>query len=237
MDQAQRPSLEERVIRAADDALAQLKHASPLEVLLGIRWLDPSSAKRWQLGQVDCLESVLQVKPSRLIEALRLLRAWATAKGLVPSEVDYVARRPDRPSLRFSKSGDPAVEREYRTHWMSSKMSDKQRTRLIERASRAPELVVIEAKKDWTCHRCGGTGGLLIMEDGGPACLDCAGLGDLEFLATGDAALTRRAKAKSAKFAVVVRFSRARRRYERQGLLVEPAALLAARREIASERR
>jgi hypothetical protein len=48
----------------------------------------------------------------------------------------------------------------------------------------------------------------------------------------GDALLTRRAKAKSARSAVVGRFSRSRRRYERQGLLVEKRALANAQREI-----
>jgi hypothetical protein len=45
--------------------------------------------------------------------------------------------------------------------------------------------------------------------------------------------LTRRVKAKSARHAVVVRFSKSRRRYERQGLLVEPQALTEAQRELA----
>ena len=45
--------------------------------------------------------------------------------------------------------------------------------------------------------------------------------------------VTRRAKAKSAKYAVVVRFSKSRGRYERQGLLVEPQALADAHQELA----
>jgi hypothetical protein len=68
-----------------------------------------------------------------------------------------------------------------------------------------------------------------MMETPGPVCLRCVGLDDLEFLPAGDALLTRRAKARSTRFAVVVRFSRTRRRYERQGLLVEPQALVDAR--------
>jgi hypothetical protein len=52
---------------------------------------------------------------------------------------------------------------------------------------------------------------------------------DFAFLPAGDALLTRRVKAKSTRHAVVVRFSKSRRRYERQGLLVEPQALADAR--------
>jgi hypothetical protein len=73
-----------------------------------------------------------------------------------------------------------------------------------------------------------------MMENPGPACLQCVGLDDLEFLSAGDALLTRRVRAKSARHAVVVRFSRTRRRYERQGLLVEPQALAEAQRELAA---
>ena len=70
------------------------------------------------------------------------------------------------------------------------------------------------------------------METPGPACLRCVGLGDLEFLPAGDTLLTRRARANSARHAVVVRFSRTRRRYERQGLLLEPDAIARAKQEI-----
>jgi hypothetical protein len=87
------------------------------------------------------------------------------------------------------------------------------------------DLVVASPLRDWTCHACGGTGSLLVMEDAGPLCMRCADLDHLVFLPSGDAALTRRARRGSRLSAVVVRFSRARRRYERQGSLVELAAL------------
>ncbi len=129
-------------------------------------------------------------------------------------------------------------EGRYRTHWISPELSEKERERLAEKATRPPELVVVQPlNREWKCHRCGGTGGLLMMENPGPACLRCLGLDDLEFLPAGDALLTRRAKAKSERYAVVVRFSRTRRRYERQGLLVEPQALAAAERDLETRRR
>ena len=53
------------------------------------------------------------------------------------------------------------------------------------------DLVVVSALKKWACTSCGGTGDLLKMEDGGPLCVDCADLGHLIFLPSGDAALTR----------------------------------------------
>ena len=57
----------------------------------------------------------------------------------------------------------------------------------------------------------------------------------LVYLPAGDAALTRRAKAASRLAAVVVRFSRARKRYERQGVLVEEDALAAAEEQCLAD--
>jgi hypothetical protein len=94
-----------------------------------------------------------------------------------------------------------------------------------QRGGRGGELVVIMPLKDWACASCGSGGALLTMDDAGPLCMTCAELDHLVFLAAGDAALTRRAKRASGLSAVVVRFSRARRRYERQGVLVEEPAL------------
>jgi hypothetical protein len=236
MDRKNRPSLTDRVGRAAEAAVAAQGFVSPIDVLIGIGWLDPGAVERWRRGQTDCLEGDIQ--SPRVAEALALFGAWVTAKGLSPSLTDYISRTPQRQTLRFSRDGNDTVERFYRTHWMSPELSEKKRERLAEKASRAPELVVVQPlNKEWQCHRCGKTGDLLVMENPGPACLRCVGLDDLEFLSAGNALLTRRVKAKSARFAVVVRFSRTRRRYERRGVLAEPQALAEAQRELDAERR
>jgi hypothetical protein len=236
MSRKNRANLAERVVTAAESMLAVEDSVCAIDMLLGIRWLDGGAVDAWRQGRLDCVEAAIQTNPERLAEAMEIFRSWATEKGLIASQADYVARTPQRQVLRFSRSGDADVERLYRTHWTSPEIPDKKRERLAEKASKAPELVVIQPlKKEWTCCRCGGSGDLLMMENAGPACLRCVGLGDLEYLSAGDALLTRRAKARSARYAVVVRFSRSRRRYERQGLLVEPHALAEARRELEGE--
>lgn len=231
MSRNNRAPLADRVARAAEAALAAQHFVSVIDILVGIGWLDAGTVERWRRGQIDCLEEVVQVDPSRISEAIRLFGAWATARGLLSSPTAYVGRTPARPALRFSRSGNPAIEVSYRTHWVSPELSEKKRERLAETASRAPELVAIQPlNTEWVCHRCGGSGDLLMMEAAGPACLRCAGLDDLAYLPAGDALLSRRAKAKSSRHAVVVRFSKTRRRYERQGLLVEPQALADAQK-------
>lgn len=101
--------------------------------------------------------------------------------------------------------------------------------------NRSSDLMVVAALKEWACTSCSGTGHLLIMEDAGPLCRPCSDLGHLEFLPSGDAAMTRRAKKASRLSAVVVRWSRSRKRYERQGILVEPWAIERAEQECLSD--
>lgn len=81
----------------------------------------------------------------------------------------------------------------------------------------------------------GGYWDLMIMDGPGPVCLVCANLDHLVFLPAGDAALTRRAKRASSLSAAVVRYSRSRRRYERQEALVEEAALAGAEAECLAD--
>jgi len=227
--------LEQRVVGAAETALVERQFVSPVDVLVGLRWLAPSHLDLWRQGRIDLLEDAMNVSPAKLAAAMEVLRRWACLRGLVASEIAYAARTPDRRSLRFSESGSPEIERAYRTHWISPEVSANKRERLVGRQSRPPELLVIAPLNDWACTACGGTGDLLIMDAPGPLCLICADLDHLVFLPAGDAALTRRAKRASGLSAVVVRFSRARRRYERQGLLVEEEALDRAEQECLAD--
>ncbi|MFE7777321.1 DUF2293 domain-containing protein [Streptomyces sp. NPDC057445] len=90
-------------------------------------------------------------------------------------------------------------------------------------------LVVVEPLKQRRCAECRrGPLDRMVLEFNSPRCLDCADLGHLVFLPRGNAALTRRAREASSLWAVVVRHNKRRTRYERQGLLVEEAALARA---------
>jgi hypothetical protein len=150
----------------------------------------------------------MRVNPSKITAAMAAIQYWAKDQGLKPSETNYVARTSDHRQLRFSASGDTATERAYRTHWVSPDLPE----RAVERQSRPPELVVIWPVKEWTCASCGDT-----------------------FLPAGDAALTRRAKKASPLSSVVVRWSRSRKRYERQGILAEAEAIERAEQECLSD--
>lgn len=101
------------------------------------------------------------------------------------------------------------------------------------------EIKVFITNRESKCDDCsenlGRQAWITLQRDKGALCLTCADLDHLTFLPTGEAALTRRARKHSLLSAVVLKFSRARRRYERQGLLVEEAALQQAETECLAD--
>ena len=101
------------------------------------------------------------------------------------------------------------------------------------------ELKVFITTREASCDECGEDLGrkawIVLVEDKGALCLACADLDHLLFLPAGDAALTRRSRKYSTLCAVVLKWSRARKRYERQGLLVETEALEQAEQECLAD--
>ena len=102
------------------------------------------------------------------------------------------------------------------------------------------ELKVFISSRESRCDECGenlGRGAWILLQgdDKGAACLSCADLDHLVFLPSGDAALTRRSRKHSKLAAIVLKWSRPRKRYERQGLLVENAAVELAEHECKAD--
>lgn len=101
------------------------------------------------------------------------------------------------------------------------------------------DLKVFISHQDSTCDECGEQLGhhawITLVEGKGALCLSCADLDHLIFLPSGAAALTRRSAKYSTLSAVVLKWSRARKHYERQGLLVEETALQRAEQECLAD--
>lgn len=99
-------------------------------------------------------------------------------------------------------------------------------------------VVFILRSRDSKCSECGADiehHGFLRKEGDRGLCLDCADLGELVFLPSGDAALTRRATKYSPLRAVAVEWSRSRQRYERKGILVTEDAIEKAEAECLAD--
>jgi hypothetical protein len=227
--------LKQRVIRASEAALEGHQYVSPIDVLQGMGLLHSTHVDSWRRGRVNSLDELIQGSPKKISASLSVFQEWAHSKGLQPAETAYVRTTRDGPvELRFTASADPAIERFFRTHFVSPTLSERQREKLQERVGKAPQPVVFEIVRDSQCSECGvelDRGSFLYMEAGQPLCLQCARMGDLEYLPAGDTALTRRSTKYSWRTTVVVRFSKSRGRYERQGILAEKAAIEKAEAE------
>jgi hypothetical protein len=101
------------------------------------------------------------------------------------------------------------------------------------------KVFISTGDSDSSCCECGEALGrrawITLVEGRGALCLACADLDHLVFLPSGNTALTRRARRHSILFAVVLKWSRTRKRYERQGLLVEEQALERAEAECLAD--
>ena len=91
------------------------------------------------------------------------------------------------------------------------------------------DIKVFISSRESRCDECGEDLGrsawITLKEDKGALCLSCSDLDHLQFLPSGDACLSRRAKKHSVLWAVVLKWSQSRKRYERQGLLVTEEGL------------
>ena len=138
-------ALKARVIRAAEAALADHQYVSAIDVLVGMGLLAPSNLDAWRKGRVDILEHVIQGNLKKISRSMALFRDWARTRELRPSETRYVrTTRAGIVDLQFSISGDPDIEKNYRTHYVSPALSERKQQQIGEKLSRAPEPVVFE---------------------------------------------------------------------------------------------
>src|SRR4051812_8089935 len=179
-------TLEQRVARAAEAALADQKCVSAIDVLTGIGLLAPTHVEAWRKGRIDFLETMIQGSFKKISSVMSAFRQWAEVNRLHPSEHSYVVRtRTGMRNLQVSESGDPDIEKFYRTHFVSSELSERKRKNLEERLAKPAQRVVFRIVRDSQCSECGvepPRDSFLAMEAGQPLCLACAKFSNLEFL-------------------------------------------------------
>src|SRR5258708_12720222 len=97
-----KPTIEERVVTAAERALAGQQHVSAIDVLVNIGLLAPTAAENWHKGRIAYLEEVIQGSPNKIATALAAFHRWAKDRGLMPSETPYLFQPPaGTPQLPF----------------------------------------------------------------------------------------------------------------------------------------
>jgi hypothetical protein len=221
--------IEARTISAAENILYRQNYVSAIDVLMAIGWLKQVHVEDWRRGRVAYLEQVIEANLSKISCAMKCFHRWAVNKGLKPSVTVYMKwGKGAKKKLRFSISGNSKIEISYSTHYLSPLLSDKKTQRIEQKLEQAPELLVFIISKTAECSKCKKEmhrSNLLYKEGEQALCMKCAGFDDFYFLESGNSKLTIRAKKYSKIYAVVLKFSKTRKRYERQGLLIPKEAL------------
>lgn len=123
-----RRQIEQCVIQAAELALHRQHYVSPLHIFIGIGSLQLRDIQGWKKGKIPYLEQVIQGNLGKISFVMKCFRSWAYRKGLKPSYTTYLAKTkiPKR-ELQFSKSGGLNIEKAYRTHYVSSVLSERKK--------------------------------------------------------------------------------------------------------------
>ncbi len=214
----------------------------PLELLEQIGFLSYSHVREWKNRNpyYESIESHIQCGQEKLEKTYKFFFEWVQENQLEPFEVTYSsADRGGARPLRITASGDAEAEAFFRTHFRPADLSSTKKQKLEKKLNKTPDLVVHQLSgKSSVCSECStelNKGDFIFLENQLALCLGCADMDHLEFLPSGDAAMTRRAKKLSPLSAIVLRFSRARKRYERQGILVTSPAIDAAEEQCAAD--
>ncbi|MGI8309962.1 hypothetical protein [Saccharopolyspora hattusasensis] len=118
MNSQNQAKLRRGIAAAGTAAVARNGYVTAIDALLATGWLRPERVEDWRRCRVPYLERVMVASLPKISTAMRIFRSWAESEGMRPSETVYVSWTRDRRRLRFSKSGDPGIERAYRTHWL-----------------------------------------------------------------------------------------------------------------------
>jgi len=122
--------------------------ASPVEVLIVIGALSKDDYERWRNGSVDFLERVCKINLRKLSLVNHEIRAYARKHDLKPSWTFYNKWGKKRKGsdgkaikLRFSKSGDENIEKQYATHYVSQQKTAEAKERRQEKKNAAETQV------------------------------------------------------------------------------------------------
>ena len=228
--------IEARTISAAENILYRQNYVSAIDVLMAIGWLKQVHVEEWRRGRVPYLEKVIEANLHKISCAMKCFHRWAVNKGLKSSVTIYTTwSKGAKKKLKFSISGKSKIELSYSTHYLSQLLSDKKTQKIVQKLEQPPELLVFILSKEAECSKCKKEmhrSSFAYKQDEQILCMKCAGFDTFYFLQSGDSKLTIRAKKYSKIYAVVLKFSKARKRYERQGLLIPQEALELAKASI-----
>ena len=109
-----------RIVKATEDLLRERGFVAPIELFIRMELLSPDSVEDWRRGRILYLERVIRCNLSKASRILCILRMHAHDLDLEPQLTVYKRwTKGPRTLLRFSKTGNHAVEDAYARHFLS----------------------------------------------------------------------------------------------------------------------
>jgi hypothetical protein len=118
----------EKVRAVVDQLLQDGSIVIPVEVFIQMGHLTREDYEVWRFGRIPYLERAIKCNLSKANRILRILRLYAEDRGLRPSRTVYKKwGKSEKTRLRFSKSGNLAIEELYSTHYLAGSEGEVER--------------------------------------------------------------------------------------------------------------
>jgi hypothetical protein len=117
-----RQALESALSTATAELLVEKGYICFVDVFMKLGYLSRADYENWRFGRVPCLERVLTLNLSAINFIMKTVRRNSLNGHLKPSLTVYKSwGKRKKTLLRFSKSGDGAIETAYATHFVKPK--------------------------------------------------------------------------------------------------------------------
>ncbi len=114
-----------RVAEVAGKIVSQQGYVNIIDLFLGIGWLTSDKLADWKKGRVPYLEQAITANLGKISKAMKALKSWAIHSKLKASVTMY---KRGSHLLRFSKTGQLAIETTYSTHYVLLKSQMKKKS-------------------------------------------------------------------------------------------------------------
>lgn len=108
--------LEEKVIGEMEREIEETGVASPLEVLINLKFLDKGKVEDWTMGRIPNLERGMTIGREKVLRLMAVMSKHAKKMGYKKVRKEYKGK--DGKILRFSVTGNEVIEEHYTTQFV-----------------------------------------------------------------------------------------------------------------------
>ena len=116
-----RKQLQSKLSTVTSELLKEKGYISFVDVFMKLGYLDTKDYEDWRMRRVPYLERVLNINHGKINFIMKTVRCNCLNGNLNPSWTGYKSWGKGRKiDLRFSKTGEPNIEKSYATHFVKN---------------------------------------------------------------------------------------------------------------------